>query len=112
MISISEHHIKSWINAISHTPIRDDADRQIVLRWIDEAFTGYVACTDYPGAQFTPELMELHPDAIVICTVRDPEKWWKSIEALSKNVSMEWLRVILFPVPVMRYCARGEIVFL
>jgi hypothetical protein len=34
---------------------------------------GYVATVDAPGAQFVPELMELYPDVMVICTVRDPD---------------------------------------
>lgn len=36
---------------------------------------GFVATTDSPGAQFVEELMELYPDAKVICTVRDPDAY-------------------------------------
>ncbi|MCJ1358916.1 MAG: hypothetical protein MMC33_008916 [Icmadophila ericetorum] len=39
--------------------------------------------TDTPGAHFVSELLELYPDAKVICTVRDPDAWAKSIDTLT-----------------------------
>ncbi|MCJ1320384.1 hypothetical protein MMC15_005722 [Xylographa vitiligo] len=106
VVGSSEAHIKSWIRCISHTPIRTPTDAQIVNSWLREVFTGYVACTDYPGAQFTPELLALHPDAKVICTLRDPDRWAESIEAMSKSVTMWHLSVLLWPVPTMRWFVR------
>ena len=39
----------------------------------------YVATVDYPACGMYPELMEAYPDAKVLLTVRDPEKWYESV---------------------------------
>jgi hypothetical protein len=39
---------------------------------------GYRAIVDWPGAWFWKELIAAHPDAKVILTVRDPERWYES----------------------------------
>jgi hypothetical protein len=41
-------------------------------------FTGYRATVDWPGAFFWRELTAAHPEAKVILTVRDPERWYDS----------------------------------
>ena len=43
--------------------------------------TGFRAIVDWPGAYFWKELTEAHPEAKVILTVRDPERWVDSIQA-------------------------------
>jgi hypothetical protein len=42
----------------------------------------YVALADSPAALFLSELIELYPDATVICSMRDNEAWVKSVRAL------------------------------
>jgi hypothetical protein len=44
-------------------------------------FTGYRATLDWPGAYFWRELIAAHPEARVILTVRDPERWYDSARA-------------------------------
>ena len=39
---------------------------------------GYRAVVDWPGAYFWRELIASHPEAKVILTVRDPERWYES----------------------------------
>jgi hypothetical protein len=39
---------------------------------------GYRATVDWPGAYFWRELTSAHPEAKVILTVRDPERWYAS----------------------------------
>jgi hypothetical protein len=39
---------------------------------------GYRAIVDWPGAHFWRELITAHPDAKVILTVRDPQRWYES----------------------------------
>jgi hypothetical protein len=39
---------------------------------------GYRAIVDWPGAFFWKELTAAHPDAKVILTVRDPDRWYES----------------------------------
>jgi Sulfotransferase domain len=42
---------------------------------------GYRAIVDWPGAYFWRELTAAHPEAKVILTVRDPERWVDSIQS-------------------------------
>lgn len=42
---------------------------------------GYRAIVDWPGAYFWRELVAAHPDAPVILTIRDPERWYESVRS-------------------------------
>jgi Sulfotransferase domain len=66
-----------WVNVIA------DLEHQVPLweqaldgegRW-DEIFAGHLSSVDWPGGYFYRELMEAYPDAKVLLSVRDPEKW-------------------------------------
>ena len=41
-------------------------------------FQGYQATVDWPGCTFYENLMRFYPDAKVILTVRDPERWYEA----------------------------------
>jgi hypothetical protein len=43
---------------------------------------GYDATADVPACLYYRELLQAFPDARVILTVRDPEKWWQSMAKL------------------------------
>lgn len=103
LIKNDESHIKKWIDVTQHTPIRSEADREYVLNGIEQLVHGYAACTDVPTAAFTDELMTLYPNAKVICTVRDPDKWWASMEPVVRHANLKVLAWILKTVPVLRY---------
>lgn len=47
----------------------------------DATFRDYRAAVDYPGARFWRELVAYYPDAKVLHTVRDPDKWFESTQA-------------------------------
>jgi len=59
-------YTKNWINAAE-----GNAD------W-DKIFNGYSATVDNPGCNYWKELADYYPDAKVILTVRDAEKWFDS----------------------------------
>jgi len=44
-------------------------------------FTGYRATVDWPAVYFWRELIAAHPEAKVILTVRDPDRWYDSARA-------------------------------
>lgn len=44
----------------------------------DAMFSGYKAVVDFPGSIYYKQLMAKYPEAKVILTVRDAEKWYKS----------------------------------
>ncbi len=47
----------------------------------DAIFDGYEAMVDHPGCAYWRELMDVYPDAKVLHTVRDPDKWFDSTQA-------------------------------
>jgi hypothetical protein len=47
---------------------------------LDKALDGCRSTVDWPGVYFWKELIDTYPDAKVILTVRDPEKWYASAE--------------------------------
>src|SRR5215213_5257491 len=50
---------------------------------------GFRAIMDFPGAYFWRELIAAHPDAKVILTIRDPERWYDSAQATIFSVPQE-----------------------
>jgi len=44
----------------------------------DEVFEGYQSTVDWPACTYWRELADHYPDAKVILTVRDPDKWYES----------------------------------
>ncbi|KAE8132888.1 NAD dependent epimerase/dehydratase [Aspergillus pseudotamarii] len=95
--------IQSWIQILRHWLSPNPQDRQITLNLLKQRLDGYAAITDAPGAQLVPELLELYPDAKVICTVRDPDAWTKSINQVASLSTLWFLRVVLLPLPGMRH---------
>lgn len=54
----------------------------------DAIFKGYQSAIDWPATHFWRELMDYYPDAKVILTVRDAEKWFASTQATIFNPAM------------------------
>ncbi|KAH7089973.1 NAD dependent epimerase/dehydratase [Paraphoma chrysanthemicola] len=93
------------IDVLRKTPIKSSADKASILKTLNKIMEGYIATTDTPGAQFVPELLELYPDAMVICTVRDPDEWAHSIRQIVRaSVTRSFLlSLILLPLPGLRH---------
>jgi hypothetical protein len=47
----------------------------------DEVFAGYQAAMDWPASAYWRELAAYYPDAKVILSVRDPQRWYDSVSA-------------------------------
>ncbi|MFI0411125.1 sulfotransferase family protein [Actinomadura sp. 3N508] len=45
----------------------------------DDVFAGYRSALDWPAASYWRELADHYPDAKVVLTVRDPERWYDSV---------------------------------
>lgn len=71
LTSSDDAAIKSWIDVLAHTPYKTPTDRDFVMENLKEVTEGFIATADAPLGQFVEELMELYPEAKVICTVRD-----------------------------------------
>jgi len=59
--------VKLWHDALEGNP-----------DW-DKIFEGHESTVDWPGGFFWRELMDRYPDAKVLLSVRDPEKWERSM---------------------------------
>ena len=46
----------------------------------------YAATVDWPSCSFYEELMEVYPDAKVLLSVRDPERWYESTSNTIYNI--------------------------
>jgi hypothetical protein len=44
-------------------------------------FAGYQSVVDYPGCNFWRELIDYYPDAKVLHSTRDPQRWFESTQA-------------------------------
>jgi len=69
-------HADFWVSAWRGEP----AD------W-DRVLGGYEAAVDWPACAFYEELMDRHPDAKVILSVRDPEGWYQSVRTTIYELS-------------------------
>jgi hypothetical protein len=70
MIEVFAHpeHIATWQAAAEGQPVDWEA-----------LFEGYQAAVDWPACTFYRQLMELYPQAKVVLTVRDAERWYESV---------------------------------
>jgi len=74
----------------------DAAARGEPVDW-DRFFAGYRATVDVPSCLFYRELMEKYPEAKVILTVRDPERWYDSARHtiyFAQNAFPKWAAVL------------------
>ena len=69
MIAHMRDHLPLWLRTAHGDP-----------QW-DAIFAGYRSSTDYPGCMFWRELAAKYPDAKVILTTRDADRWFESVTA-------------------------------
>lgn len=75
----------------------------------DEPLAGYRASVDWPGAAFWRELTDAYPDAKVILTVRESDKWFASMQHLlegGRSMSVIRTRPVQLLVPPLRPVLR------
>jgi hypothetical protein len=73
---------------------------------LSELTEGYVATVDWPANFMTDELMQLHPDAVVICTTRDPESWARSLAILGQVMDNWYFPILVSVLPKVGLHAR------
>lgn len=69
-------HIDLWLDVVAGKP-----------NW-DAILQGYQACVDFPVCSYYRELAEAYPEAKVLLSVRDPDKWFDSIHATIMSPKM------------------------
>ncbi|PKS11726.1 hypothetical protein jhhlp_001714 [Lomentospora prolificans] len=98
LLGREDAYVKLWYDIFAARK-----DRPRLLKLLREVTAGFVAITDAPGNCFIAELVELYPNAEVICVRRDRDKWWKSWGSISDQASMGYLNWFLAPVPGKRW---------
>lgn len=106
LVSGDSHHIKTWIDILSRTPYKSATDKEYVKAKIKAITDGYVAVADAPHMLFVEELMELYPDAKVVCTVRDPDAWAASLASTASASLQTLLPFFVFWLPAVSYFPR------
>ncbi|MER6946634.1 sulfotransferase family protein [Nonomuraea sp. NPDC000554] len=76
MFEILTHpeHVERWLPAASGEP----------LDW-EQVFAGYQSAQDWPASGFWREQAAAYPEAKVVLTVRDPQRWYVSMQNLIDN---------------------------
>jgi Sulfotransferase domain len=70
---------------------------------------GYRSTVDFPGAYFWRDLVAACPEAKVVLTLRDPDRWFASVLHMAKggrSMRVMTSRPVLFLVPVLRPLTR------
>jgi hypothetical protein len=76
-----------WVNILADLNEVDVWNRALDGEPVwDEVFAGCEATVDWPGGYFWRELMDHYPDAKVLLSVRDPEKWEPSFRETIWNM--------------------------
>jgi hypothetical protein len=99
------YHMTEVLAHMEHARVWDAAARGKPVDW-DALFRGYQATVDWPGCSFSEEFLRRYPEAKVILTVRDPEKWYESARQTIYSVRHafpSWVRLLN---PRMRFFLR------
>lgn len=71
------YHMSELVKNPQHVPYWRGAMDGEAVNW-HEFLDDYQAIVDFPGCLYYKELMQAYPEAKVILTYRDPEKWFES----------------------------------
>jgi len=74
---VKTHHMLEVFPSAKQVRIWNDIGNGIAPDW-DAVFDGYQACVDFPASSYYKALLAHYPDAKVILTVRDVDKWYLS----------------------------------
>jgi hypothetical protein len=72
------YHMVEVIRNPEHALLWRAAANGEAIDW-DELFEGFAASVDWPGCHFWRELSDRYPDARVLLSLRDSERWYQSV---------------------------------
>jgi hypothetical protein len=71
------YHMAELLENPQHVHFWEQANQGKPVDW-EALFQGYQATVDYPGYRHYKQLMQYYPEAKVLLSIRDPEKWYES----------------------------------
>jgi len=105
------YHMTEVFRHPEHAPLWEAAARGEPVDW-DRFLAGYQATVDWPACNFYEPLMRRYPDAKVVLTVRDPQRWYAStastIYRMHQITAISPLTATLFAL-IGRFVAAGRV---
>ncbi|MDR2011874.1 MAG: hypothetical protein LBQ20_02240 [Rhodanobacter sp.] len=98
------YHPLAVFTNLDQTRTWEAATRGEPVDW-DRLFAGYKATVDLPSCLFYRELMEKYPEAKIILTIRDPERWYDSMRRtihFGSNAFPKWAVVLIHRIYVFQ----------
>jgi hypothetical protein len=84
------HHMSEVFHHQEQAALFTEAATDPTFDW-ERIYANYTATVDWPGCAFWRELTDAYPDAKVLLTVRDPERWFDSYAAtVYKPIAHGW----------------------
>lgn len=74
------YHMVEVFGHDEHLPYWEAAANGDPVDW-NKLFGAYQAAVDWPACAYYEQLMQTYPEAKVVLTVRDPERWYESAQA-------------------------------
>jgi hypothetical protein len=71
------HHMQEVVRSRAQVDAWYALSRGDAVDW-DRVFEGFQAACDWPSSAYWEPLARQYPDALVILTVRDPQRWYES----------------------------------
>jgi hypothetical protein len=90
---------------------RTFGERKYIEYKLASILDGYVATVDAPAIAFTPELMSVFPDAVVIATTRDEEGWWRSMDFMNGLMANKYIPWLVLWIPKVGYYRQWKAAF-
>jgi hypothetical protein len=88
------HHMDALFEHPEQIPLWLEVAEGGTRNW-DTVLAGYPSAVDFPAQHWYKELMAAYPNAKVILTIRDPERWYDSVRqtiyAISEDIPMRWV---------------------
>jgi len=97
------YHMEEVIRHPGHVKVWQAAAEGETMDW-PRIFEAYQSTVDWPGCTCYQDLMQAFPDAKVILTVRDPERWYDSARQTIFQMNKDlppWTKWVL--PPLVRY---------
>jgi hypothetical protein len=85
------YHMTEVFSHPEHIALWEAAAKREPIDW-SNIFADYRATVDWPACAFYKELMAVYPEAKVLLSVRDPERWYESVQSTIYHSSHKNLR--------------------